>query len=405
MTKTTTTTIAALSMLLGAGLALLPGETLAQSKEPLKVGALFTTTGGGAQTGIAALIGARMAAKEINDAGGILGRQLVLVQGDDGADPTAAVAETRRMVQQEKVEIMLGPLYSPTAIAAANAVMKTNTQLTYWSFATSVLITPQLGPTLFTYGPNTDAIGDAMADYAVDVRKPKAIAIFSDDVQQSKLQVERIRARLAQRGVPVVAEDQFPANSEDVTPQLLSLRRKGVDFILMPQTFVKDTGTVLKNIDELGWNVDVAGNNGVVISYNVIAKQVGPTAIKRLVAGVGIKPFTACAGDAVGVSPYAQFLVRLKQFAPTLDPSTQVINVIETYDQLYMAKQAAEAVGSTDGVKMTQWLENNSDKTKPIAAYPRLSPTNHFIATSESLTMADNLGETRADGMMRRAGC
>ncbi len=395
---------AALAALFLAGLAGVSGAQAQANKEPLKVGALFATTGAGAQTGLAALLGARMAAAEINAAGGILGRQVQLVQGDDAGDATMAVTETKRIVYQDKVSIMLGPIFSPTTIAAAKAVMVNEPGITYWSFATSNQITPELAPTLFTYGPGSDAIADAMADYALDVKKAKAVAILIDDAQQSVLIGERIKVRMAQRGATPVAMDQFPINSTDLTPVLLRLRAKNADFILSPHSFSSDTATIVKNIDELGWNVDMAGNNGVVITYPVIAKAAGP-AVKHLVAGVGIKPFTYCAADAVGTSDYAKFLVRLKSFAPNMDPATQIVNVAEMYDILYIAKAAAEGVGSTDGKKMTEWLENNSDKLKPLAAYPHLSKTNHFLALADSLTMVDNLGQLRSDGLLKRAGC
>ena len=51
--------------------------------------------------------GVRLAASEINKAGGILGRQIQLVPGDDKSDPTMTVLEARRLVTQEKVDASL----------------------------------------------------------------------------------------------------------------------------------------------------------------------------------------------------------------------------------------------------------------------------------------------------------
>ncbi len=391
--------------LAGAALLTSPHSALAQAKEPVKVGALFTTSGGGAQTGLAALLGAKMAAAEINAAGGILGRPVVLVQGDDAADTTQAVTETKRMIYQEKVHIMLGPLYSATTIAAAKAVMAQETGVTYWSFGTSAQITVELASTLFTYGPGSNSLADAMLDYALDIKKSKNLAILTDEIQNSIIVIERMKERMKERGFTNYTIEQFAANAADMTPNLLRVKAKNPDFMLLSQTFLTDTAVILKNMDELNWNIQAAGNNGVAISYPVIAKTAGPSAIKRLVAGVGIKPFTYCTGDALGTSDYAKFLVRLKAFEPKMDPATQIVNVAEMYDELYAAKAAAEGAGSLDGKKMTEWLENNSGKLKLLAAYPHLSKTNHFLALADSLTMVENMGDIRSDGMLKRAGC
>ena len=391
--------LAGAALLVGLG-----GVAQAQTKEPMKVGGLFSTTGGGASVGISAAVAAKMAIEDINKAGGILGRQVVMLQGDDATDTTQAVNETKRLVLGEKVEIMFGPLFSPPTLAAANAVMKDHTAITYWSFATSGAITVDIGPTLFPAGPSGDVFAETMVDYAVNVRKAKRIALLLDDAGQSVLVINKIKELMKARGVTAVAEQQMPMGTTDPTPNLLALRRANADFIIYSNQAPPDAGRVFKTMDELGWDVPVAGNNGFVVNYGAIARVAGP-GIRNLAAGVGVKAFTYCTGDAPGTSAYAKFLVRLKQYVPNLDANASIVQMAEMYDIIMIAKAAAEAVGSTDGKKMTEWLETKGGTLETISGKLFLSKTNHFLQVGESLTMAENLDKMRSDGLYKRAGC
>jgi branched-chain amino acid transport system substrate-binding protein len=89
----------------------------AQSKEPIKVGLLMTLTGPGAASALAARLGVNMAIEEFNQKGGIDGRQVKLAEGDDQANPTSGTNEVKRLVYQEKIAAMAGPIASAVTVA------------------------------------------------------------------------------------------------------------------------------------------------------------------------------------------------------------------------------------------------------------------------------------------------
>src|SRR5262245_54712917 len=105
------------SVLLAFATAAIATPSVAQNTTPIKVGTILSVTGPDANTGFSLATGVRMAIDEINKAGGVAGRQLVLVQSDDQSDPTAAVNEARRLVLQEKVNFVVGPLASQRTLA------------------------------------------------------------------------------------------------------------------------------------------------------------------------------------------------------------------------------------------------------------------------------------------------
>src|SRR5690606_17792100 len=110
------------------------------AQERLKFGALTEITGGAAQLGANALAGYRLAIKEINESGGILGKQVDLVIGDNQTDPTHAVSEATRLVAQERIMALVGPSLSQLALAVMPITTKAN--ILQISTAGSTLATP-----------------------------------------------------------------------------------------------------------------------------------------------------------------------------------------------------------------------------------------------------------------------
>src|SRR4051794_22371483 len=91
--------------------------TAQAQRAPIKMGAMIPLTGGGATVGESAQIAVELAVRNINAAGGIAGRPIQLVIADYQTDATAGVSEIKRLVYQEKVELMVGPTYSQVTLA------------------------------------------------------------------------------------------------------------------------------------------------------------------------------------------------------------------------------------------------------------------------------------------------
>ena len=94
----------------------------AVSDQPLKIGFLADFSGPLAEFGPAIQTGVELAIKHLNDAGGVLGYDVVLVIGDTGLDPTQATEEARRLIEVEGVHAIVGPLASSITLAVAESV-------------------------------------------------------------------------------------------------------------------------------------------------------------------------------------------------------------------------------------------------------------------------------------------
>jgi branched-chain amino acid transport system substrate-binding protein len=85
---------------------------------PIRLGEFLDITGGGATAAETTKFALDIAVADINAAGGISGRRIVAITADTQTDPTVDVGEITRLVQQEKVDVVFGPLISQVALAA-----------------------------------------------------------------------------------------------------------------------------------------------------------------------------------------------------------------------------------------------------------------------------------------------
>ena len=91
---------------------------------PIRIGASLSQTGAYAALGHNRLRGYQLCVKQMNNKGGVLGRKLELAVYDDGSDPTTAVRLYEKLITQDKVELVLGPLSGPTTDAVSDVTEK-----------------------------------------------------------------------------------------------------------------------------------------------------------------------------------------------------------------------------------------------------------------------------------------
>src|SRR6202051_1395104 len=106
---------------LAAVLALPPGAS-AQSGEPIKIGYSMALTGGLAPNGKSALLAQKIWEEDINAKGGLLGRPVKLIYYDDQSSPAAVPAIYEKLLDVDKVDIIIGG-YGTTQLAAAMPVV------------------------------------------------------------------------------------------------------------------------------------------------------------------------------------------------------------------------------------------------------------------------------------------
>ena len=276
--------------------------------KPVRIGIFLPLTGPAAAGGAANKLGYEMAISEINAAGGIAGRPIVIVYGDDQGDPTVGVGEIKRLIFQEHVDVVVGTQNSQVELAALPVL--TEGKVAAISLAGSSALTPQAGPYHFSLAPSATTLGSAMVQFAAKELKPKNSALIYDDGAAAKSGVEGIKATLAEMKTPITGEQQYKFHPSDVTPQLLSLRRGNPDVLYLFSASQDDIGIILKNAQEIGWNVKIVGSLAVGASGALATRVAGPTAFDNTIAQT-FERFTYCASQGVGSPIVSDFIKKV----------------------------------------------------------------------------------------------
>jgi ABC-type branched-subunit amino acid transport system substrate-binding protein len=367
----------------------------------IKIGEFFDLTGGGASAAEAGQFGTDIAIKEINEKGGINGRKIETVVADTQTDATIGVGEMKRLVLQERVDIVIGPVISQVVLAAAPVVNEG--KIVQIGATGSELITPQAVPYYFSMLINAESQAKVMVKQAAEVLQAKSGAILSDSGAQAKSFVESMKKEMDAKGMKITAVQEYQYRATDMTPQLLALKRGNPDTLFLFSSSGEDVGNALKSLAELGWKVKVTGNYTVGAFAPAALKIAGKDGFKD-VTGTNYTAFTYCT-DADKPKAFLDFVDKAKAFKPDVAARLSMPFASLFYDGVHLVKAAVEGNGGkTDGPSITAWIEDNAGKFKGINTSLNGSKTTHFLVGEQSLAAVypDRLAE---GGIQQRFKC
>lgn len=384
--------------LLMVGLA--SGASEAQSP-PLKLGIFLEFTGAASYPAESGRFGAELAIDEINKAGGIAGRQIQVVLADNQTDPTVAVGEIKRLVLQEKVDAVIGPLVSQDALAALP--ITTEAKIPELGSTGSELITPQVGPYYFSVLINAESQAKAMVSQAIATFGAKSGAVMSDSGAQAKTFVEALRKEMAARGMTLTGAQEYQYRATDMSPQLLNLKRGAPDTLFLFSSTGEDVGNVLKGVGEIGWKIRITGNYTVATFAPVAIAMVGEAAFEDVTA-INYTAFTYCSASDLPKA-FVAFLAHAKAFDPERTNRLAMPYASTLYDNVYLLKAAIEGSGGkTDGPTVAAWIEANAKDFKGVLQDLTPSTGSHFLVGPAALT-AVYPARILPGGMQQRRGC
>jgi ABC-type branched-subunit amino acid transport system substrate-binding protein len=393
-----------LTAALAAGALFGAGAVQAQSGQPpIKLGMLFGFTGPAAAGAANFKIVTELAVKEINDAGGLLGRRIELVQADHGFDPTRVVNEARRLLQQEKVDVVFGPEGSALAIAAAPIFNEAKVPY----FSTTVTA----APTKYNFTSLMSGLTQATAglNFAAKELKAKTVAIISDNGGLGKELAANAQKIAPTLGLKVVSVQEFQVGATDVTPQILALRSANADVVLHTVSAPKDAGTFVVNLREVKWTPTIVSMMFGQSTGQLMAVSGPESFTSGKYWGLVPKAFTYCSSEKVGSRAYDRYLAKLKAFNPGNFEKIDHKVSLYVYDPIFVWKAAVEGAKSLNGDAIVGWLEKNGSTLKSAGTgYPlSASPTNHFFLGPDSVTFVNRPDLIRKEDNLieRKFGC
>jgi branched-chain amino acid transport system substrate-binding protein len=311
---------------LGAGAA---EAAPAACPSPIPFGLTTALTGNLALLGTQARNGAEFAVDEINAAGGIAGHRLALTTEDTGASSTDALNAMNRILEGKPL-VILGSMISPHVFAQTEAVTKSETP--FLVAATNAKVTSQGSPWLFRVHVHDGQLAELIPDYLVKTlhkTKPGIMAVADD----YGLGASRgIQAALTKLGVAPVAVTSYAPSDKDMTAQLLEIKDKGADSLIL---FGRpaDVTLVMKQMSDLGIQLTTIGNASVVAQ----------TTLNNLSAA------EADGGLAIGgMIPQTSSDPRILDWAKRVQDKYKVPAdnfTVAYYDTVYLLKSIIEQVG------------------------------------------------------------
>lgn len=235
-------------------------NTATNTGDTIKVGVYGDLTGQTSSFGQSTINAIRLAVDEINAAGGVNGKKITLVSEDDQGRPEQAKTVISKLINQDKVQAVLGEVASSNSLAAAPVAQE----------AKIPMITPSsTNPKVTEVGDYISRVcfidpfqGSVMAKFAANTLKAKTAAIIGDvQSDYSKGLTEFFTKEFTKLGGRVVAEQKYAQTDPDFKAQLTAIRNTNPDVIYIPG-YYGQVAIIAKQARELGMNMPLLGGDG-----------------------------------------------------------------------------------------------------------------------------------------------
>jgi branched-chain amino acid transport system substrate-binding protein len=230
------------------------------AEERIKVGVVTCLTGGLSTFGISSAQGAKLAADEINAAGGILNRPLELIIDDNLSKSGETARITRKFLTQDRVIAILGDLTSSFTMEAAPLAQNAHIPLLTPS-ATNVTITA-IGNFIFRSCFTDPFTGRVMARFALDHLKAARAVLMTDIKQDYSIGVaEALKQYFVANGGHLLEELSFSTGDTDFRAQLTKLKAARPEVVFLP-AYYPEAGLILRQARLLGVTTPFLGGEG-----------------------------------------------------------------------------------------------------------------------------------------------
>ncbi len=358
------------TLLAGAALALGSLSSLsAIAADPIKIGSILSVTGPAAFLGDPELKTLQLYVEDINKKGGVLGRQLQLVHYDDGSDANKANGFAKRLIDDDKVDLIVGGTTTGSTMSTVPLVERAG--VPFISLAGAVVIIEPVKKWVFKT-PHTDRMAAEKVFEDMKKRGITKVALFSETSgfgQSGKKETEAVAGKY---GITLVANETYGPKDTDMSPQLTKIKNTAGVQAVFVFGLGQGPAIVTKNYRQLGITLPLYQSHGV--ASDEFLKLAGPAAEGvRLPSPAQLIPEKLPASDPQKpvVTAYDKaYKERYKQDVSTFGGYA--------YDGLMIAVDAIKRAGSTDKAKVRDAIE----------------ATKGYVGTSGKVTMSatDHMG-------------
>lgn len=317
---------------------------------PVRVGLVLPLSGGSADFGNSARFGAELAVKEINEAGGYLGRRLELVVRDDRSDPATGAGAADDLVHREKVAFTVGYCNTGVALQAIDIFQRAR-HLLMVPCATGTAITQRHAPqgsTIFRVAPSDAMTVRFLVREIVERRRLRQVAVLADTTGYGEAGLKDLRGELARHGLEPVYVARFPLGIESLAGELRQARAAGAQAVVA-FTVGPEHAAAVRSRAEIGWNVPYYAP--WPLSFRSVLQKAGAEALEGTMMAQSIINDQA---NERRMSFVARYHAHSKDA-----PIGSLMAAAQTYDAVHLMVRALWVTrGNTDGEALKLALEN-----------------------------------------------
>jgi len=356
--------------------ALVAASTAALAQE-IRIGGLLETSGFIASLGQPGLEGAMLAVEQVNAAGGINGRKVAFVNVNSESDNTKTVSGAKRLLEQENVVAIVGPMSSGSVFAVADTIERAQVPMIANGASRGIVLPPEKRKFTFL-APLTDVVVQSVMLKDMQAKGIKKIAVLNSDVAFGTSGRDSLEKGVAAYGITIVAKETFGNADTDMTPQLTKIRASDAE-----ATVIWATGP------------------GLAISTKN-HRALGVKTPLYLAHSANDFNFLRLAGDAANGVLLPSSKIYVTGSLPANDPQKPVVErFVRDYEKKYgkppatfagngydaamMLMNAIKQVG-TDAAKIRAAIEGTKDYVGVTAVYA-YAPDDHYGTKPESVVM------------------
>ncbi|MFJ7935717.1 ABC transporter substrate-binding protein [Sporosarcina sp. NPDC096371] len=319
--------------------------------DTIKIGVNLELTGGVASYGTSEVSGIDLAVDEINDAGGIDGKEIEIVKVDNKSDPAEATSAALKLITKDKVVAIIGAATSGATVAQAEIANGNKVPLISPS-GTSPTVTVKEDGSVNEFVFRTSFIdpfqGTVAANFAAKELKVKNAVIYSDNSSDySKGLAAAFKKDFEAAGGKVILEESYLGKDTDFRSTLTRIKSANPEFILIPG-YYEEVGLIVKQAREMGIDVPLMGADG----------WDSPTLLK--LAGADALNNTFTTNHYSSEDPDGIIQDFNKKFEEKYGKSPDAFNALG-YDTVYLLADAIKRAGGPDSVKIKDALAETKD--------------------------------------------
>ncbi len=339
------------------------------SQETIKIGGAYQLSGSKQTQGDTLAMGGKLAIAEINKAGGVLGRQLELVEQDAGETTQDTVTATTLLLEQEDISVVLGCLSSSDNIAVSDVIAEY--QVPMFAFGSSANVFAEENDYIWQIRATDNYSAPIMSKVCIEQLKMEKPALFYCTYSFGQGMVDGLKKCFEEEyGITPACEIGFALGETNFAPLLTQVMASGCDGIIAIGEY-NEASLIMKQVHAMDIDIPCVGSAAFGLKLNIENAGVE--------AGEGWYTISDWTPE-YDTEKSHNFVKAWGEQYPGVDP---VISDTFAYDAVYLIKEAIEIAQSAEPEAINEALGKIKDYQGAMSVYT--PDENHSFATTNLL--------------------